>query len=149
MFLISKENHKFIVFEEVVNISTLLKESICDSEEKEIKLSMVSSRELGKIIEFMVYYSVNHMKPIVKPIRSTVMKEITEEWYANFIDIPSSEIFELTLASNFMDIQPLLDLCCAKIASIMKEKTPDEIRDIFDIQVPLTNENIEKHRWCS
>jgi S-phase kinase-associated protein 1 len=37
------------------------------------------------------------------------------------------------LASNYLDIKPLLDLCCAKIASFIKNKTPEEIRVNLDI----------------
>lgn len=42
-------------------------------------------------------------------------------------------LFNLTLAANYLDIKPLLDLCCAKIASMIKNKTPEEIRVNLDI----------------
>ena len=39
-------------------------------------------------------------------------------------------LFELILAANFMDIKPLLDLACAKVASMIKGKTPEDIRKV-------------------
>ena len=42
-------------------------------------------------------------------------------------------LFNLTLAANYLDIKPLLDLCCARIASFIKNKTPEEIRVNLDI----------------
>lgn len=48
--------------------------------------------------------------------------------------------YNLTLAANYMDIKPLLDLCCAKIASLIKGKTPEEIRVNLDITNDFTPE---------
>jgi S-phase kinase-associated protein 1 len=39
-----------------------------------------------------------------------------------------------------MDIKPLLDLTCAKVASFMKGKTAEEIRKRFNIENDLTPE---------
>ena len=49
------------------------------------------------------------------------MMEVVPEFDAKFIDIENlEEIFETILASNYLDIKPLLDLSCAKIASLIK-----------------------------
>ena len=37
------------------------------------------------------------------------------------------------MAANYLDIKSLLDLGCAKIASLIKGKTPEEIRQTFNI----------------
>ncbi len=41
-------------------------------------------------------------------------------------------------AANFMDIKPLLDLSCAKVASMLKGKTPEQIRKQFNIANDFT-----------
>ena len=49
-------------------------------------------------------------------------------------------LFELILAANFMDIKMLLDLACAKVASMIKGKSPEEIRKTFNIKNDFTPE---------
>ena len=44
------------------------------------------------------------------------------------MDVDQELLFELILAANYMDIKPLLDLTCATVASMIKGKTPEEIR---------------------
>ena len=57
-----------------------------------------------------------------------------QPFYFNFIQTVDKEtLFNLTLAANYLDIKPLLDLCCAKIASFIKNRTPEEIRVNLDI----------------
>lgn len=52
----------------------------------------------------------------------------------------NNELFELTLAANYLDIRPLLDLCCARIASFIKGKSPEEIRKNLNIEMDFTPE---------
>lgn len=51
-----------------------------------------------------------------------------------------------------MDIKPLLDLACAKVASMIKGKTPEQIRQTFNIQNDFTPEEEEavqqENRWA-
>jgi S-phase kinase-associated protein 1 len=43
-------------------------------------------------------------------------------------------LFEIIVASNYMDMKTLLDLTCHQVAVMMKGKTPDEIRTLFNIK---------------
>ena len=51
-----------------------------------------------------------------------------------------------------MDIKSLLDLTCAKVASMIKGKTPQEIRETFNITNDFTpeeeNQIREENKWC-
>ena len=44
-----------------------------------------------------------------------------------------------------MDISSLLDLACAKIASLMKGKTAEEIRAMFNIECDLSEEELKEY----
>tara|TARA_B110000208_G_scaffold189245_1_gene250412 strand:- start:1002 stop:1271 length:270 start_codon:yes stop_codon:yes gene_type:complete len=86
-----------------------------------------------KVIEFVEHNDAEPMTEIVKPLVSANMHEIVEHWYADFINIEQEEIFELILAANNLSLKKLLDLSCTKIASKIKGKTPEEIREAFNI----------------
>ena len=66
---------------------------------------------------------------IDKPLRSTELADVTTPWYTDFVNgLEQEELFELILASNYLDIKPLLELTCAKVATMIKNKTIPEIR---------------------
>ena len=54
-------------------------------------------------------------------------------------------VFDLINAANYMDISSLLDLACAKIASLMKGKTAEEIRAMFNIECDLSEEELKEY----
>ena len=69
------------------------------------------------------------------------MKNLTDEWSANFVNnLPMEDLVNLTVAANYMGINCLLDLCCAKIASMCKDKSEEEVLKTFGINEPLTEE---------
>lgn len=100
----------------------------------------------------MKHYQVEPMKEIEKPLQSDNMKQVVQQWYADFTNVEQDTLFELILAANYMDIKPLLDLTCATIASLIKGKTPEEIRRTFNIVNDFTPEeeaNVrEENKWC-
>jgi S-phase kinase-associated protein 1 len=55
-------------------------------------------------------------------------------------------LFKLLLAANYLNIKSLLSLTCAKVASLMKGKTPDQIRTIFNIRNDYTQAEEEEVR---
>jgi hypothetical protein len=70
----------------------------------------------------------------------------------DFVDVDQEVLFELILAANYMDVKALLDLCCAKVASMMKGKPAEAIRKTFNIVNDFTPEEEEaimaENKWC-
>lgn len=88
-----------------------------------------------------------------QPLKDADLYKLVQEFYAKFIiEKDNDTLFNLTLAANYMDIRPLLDLCCAKIASMIKDKTPEQIRINFDIVNDFTPEEEaqirEENKWA-
>ena len=56
------------------------------------------------------------------------------------------------MAANFMDIKSLLELACAKVASMIKGKTIPDIRKFFNIENDFTPEEeaqiMDENRWA-
>jgi S-phase kinase-associated protein 1 len=123
-----------------------------DEDTQNVPLPNVKSNVLTKVIEFCKHYQTEAMTDIEKPLKSSNMSEVVQEWYAQFVDVDQELLFELILAANYMDIKPLLDLTCATVASMIKGKTPEEIRKTFNIVNDFTpDEELqvrEENKWC-
>ena len=83
----------------------------------------------------------DHAPPeIEKPLKSTDMCSIVDPWYAWYIDVDELMLFELCSAAERLDIKPLIELACAKITSLVKNKSVQEIRKFFNIENDFTPE---------
>ncbi len=90
----------------------------------EIPLPNVKMSVLRKVLEYCEKYKNENPPEIEKPLKSTNLAEVVPEFDAKYIDIENlEEIFDIILAANYLDIKPLLDLSCAKIASLIKGKS--------------------------
>ena len=120
--LITSDQGKFEVDEIVARKSQLLKNMIQDTGvEEEIYLPNVKSSPLKKIIEFCEHYRNNDPPEIEKPLPKNSLKELVDPWDEQFINIPNQEeLLELLLAANYLDIKSLIQLCCAKVATMIK-----------------------------
>lgn len=157
IYLTSNEGEKFSIPLETALISKLI-ETMFDSElpedeEQEFPLISVSTEILSKVVEFLIHYKKEPMTEIEKPLNSSNMNEAVQKWYVNFVNVEHDTLFDLVLAANYMDIQPLLDLTCATIASMIKGKTPEEINKHFNIvnDFILTDDEKkirEENKWC-
>jgi S-phase kinase-associated protein 1 len=106
-----------------------------------IPLKDIEGQVLKPIVEWMVYHSSTPSREISRPLRTANLIEIVGVWDAEFIDAISLELnFKVLLAANYLNLQNLLELCCAKVASLMLGKTPKQIRSIFSVRDDFTAE---------
>ena len=121
--------------------STLIRGIIEDSgAEEDIPLPQVKKAILEKIIVYWKYISQNAAPEIDKPLRSNQLSDVVNEWYADYVNVEQELLFELILAANFLDIKSLLELACAKVASVIKGMSIPEIRDYFHIENDFTTD---------
>jgi len=69
-----------------------------------------------------------------------------EEWDQKFMQVDQEMLFEIILASNYLDIKALLDVGCKTVANMIKGKSPEEIRKTFNITNDFTPEEEEQIR---
>ena len=151
--LVSADGKKIEISSKAVQKSVLVKGILEDyPDDAEVPLNNVKSNILEKIKEYLEHYENGDPKEIERPLPSNDFNKCVEEWDFNYINIDLDLIFELILGANYMDIKPLLELASAKVASIIKGKTTDEIRKTFNITNDFTPEEeqqiLEENKWC-
>ncbi len=144
--LITKEKKEIEISKKAVQLSELLKGAINDyPEESKFPLNEVDEKMAEKIKEYLTHFNGVAPPEIEKPLTQSEMKNLTDPWSADFINnLPMEDLVNLTVAANYMGINCLLDLCCAKIASMCKDKTEEEVLKTFGINEPLTEEKKKK-----
>ena len=144
--LVDKEGGRQEVDSRVLEMSEYIKEkkSNHDIENNTLVLDNISGTTLSRIITFCTYHLDNPLAEIERPLKSSNMRDVVSEWDANFINISVDELMDLIVAANFLIIQPLLDVACAKVASLIKGKSPEEIRTTFKIVSDFTPEEEAK-----
>ena len=114
----------------------------CDTEEEtemdeEIPLPNVSHEILGYILEFTQHHCVETMKTIPRPLTTTNLEDLVGTWYNNFITRQEFEdiklLSALVKAANYLDIHPLQELGCARMACLIRGNEVGEIRRILQL----------------
>jgi len=102
----------------------------------------ISSEALSKVIEFCTYHThCEPMKTLQLPFRSSDLKELVQDWYANFVqDMEWKLVLQMVGAANFLDIKPLLQLCCLGVVRRIVGKSAEEVRPMFGIRNPVDGE---------
>eukprot|EP00744_Colponema_vietnamica_P000921 GILI01001593.1.p1 GENE.GILI01001593.1~~GILI01001593.1.p1 ORF type:complete len:185 (-),score=75.24 GILI01001593.1:285-773(-) len=145
--LSSAEGTVFEVESEVAMMSQLVKNMVEDSGvEEEIPLPGIKAEVLTKILEYLKHHHANPAREIQKPLQSPVFAENVGDWDAAYIDVDQTMLYEVIMAANYLDIKSLLDLSCAKVASMIKDQPPEKIRETFNIVGDFTPEEEAKIR---
>uniref|UniRef100_A0A915DF82 Skp1-related protein n=1 Tax=Ditylenchus dipsaci TaxID=166011 RepID=A0A915DF82_9BILA len=69
-----------------------------------------------------------------------------------FYNVPMEQIVELLLAANYLDIKSLYLYGCQTVAALMKNKSPEEVRELLQLEDDMTEEEKDTIRkenvWC-
>ena len=144
--LVTKDGKEIEITKKAAELSELLKAGINEyPNETSFPLNELDEKNAEKIKEFLTHFNGAAPAEIEKPLTSNDMKSLTDEWSAGFVDKMSmEELVNLTVAANYMGINSLLDLCCAKVASLCKDKNEQEIFKTFNITEQFTEEEKNK-----
>ena len=128
VILQSQEGQEFKVEVKIAKLSETMKNLIEDiGIEEPIPVPNVTGKILSKVVEWSKYHSEHPTAANEKPTENII------SWDAEFCKVDHSTLFELILAANFLNIKDLLNLTCNVVASMIKGKTPEEIRKTFNI----------------
>jgi hypothetical protein len=85
-----------------------------------------------KIKDFLEYiYTHPSDKLSLQEFINTRGHTAISEWFIDFITVEQKMLFDLAIASDFLDIKILLDFVCWSIANNIKDLTPAEIQKTF------------------
>jgi hypothetical protein len=71
--------------------------------------------------------------PCHSVLRGCCVQVVPDEFDRQLVELKRDTLLKLVHAANFFDIPPLLDLACAKVASLIKDKTAVELQRNFPI----------------
>lgn len=147
IFLKTNDHVIFKVRMESACMSELIRDMLENSEDDNdevIPLPHVQSHVLERIIQYTDYHWNNPAAPINKPLKGFVEPELGD-WDRHFLQTLDCQLLvDILMAASYLDIKDLFDLCCAKIASDLSEKSPEQVRDIFGISNQFTPEEEER-----
>jgi len=67
------------------------------------------------------------------------------QWDKDFVNKwDKSTLYEVLQACNFLDLRPLLEICCKTIANMIKGKSVEQVRDILGLVSDYTPEEEEQ-----
>lgn len=134
--LISKDLGRFEIDKKSAFVSTLIKESLEKDDTPELEIPSVNSVVLEKVVEYMKHHKGKEEEKPEKPIKSKIMSEVcTDQWDATFIDavglLGNQILYDVILAANYLDMQTLLHIGCAKVASLIKGQPLEKLKEIL------------------
>ena len=133
----SEDNQIFEIEVESLKLSNFLNNLIIDfpDEEDEILISQVDGKNLKLIIDFLNHYQNQKVEKIPKPLPSGDLKLYLDEWDYNYINpLSLEECIDLLNAAQTLDIEEIINLASAKIASEMLIGTVNEVLEKFRIK---------------
>ncbi|EFQ24879.1 Skp1 family protein [Colletotrichum navitas] len=148
----SNDNITIPVDRVVAERSMLIKNMLEDvgddsiSQENPIPIPNVNEAVLRKVIDWCDHHRNDPVQ--TQDDENDARKKTTEieEWDQKFMQVDQEMLFEIILASNYLDIKPLLDVGCKTVANMIKGKSPEEIRKTFNITNDFTPEEEEQIR---
>lgn len=134
--LVSNDNQYFQIEKNFCYISKYIKSiTELDSDKKEIQID-ISGDLLKIIVDFMKYYIKQPFHRIQKPVPKDFQnsKFIHDEqenlfnapFYTELLNDKTINFLKLVHIVNYLSIQPMLELVCARIANIVRDMTKEE-----------------------
>ncbi len=138
--ILTADGKMFDISDEIVDKIRMIKnaaEEFCD---EIIPIPTVNSDIFSMIVEFCAF------KADERDFGAT------EKFVTNFFDVPTDVLFDIISASNFLDAPDVLDAACSAAANLLRDKTPEEIRTILNIENKMTPEEeaevIKENSWA-
>jgi S-phase kinase-associated protein 1 len=131
---------------EVAKISITIKNMLEDldemygsTDENAIPIPTINGPILEKIMTFCdyIYHNQTELENLNIWLNDKTFTVPLSHWFVEYLNIDQQTLFDVILGANFLDIQSLLNMQCKYVATIIRNKTPEELRILFG-----TNQNV-------
>ncbi|CAN6220497.1 unnamed protein product [Urochloa humidicola] len=155
--LISSDGERFEVTEAAANMSQTIRHMIEDGcADGGIPLPNVTAKALAKVLEYCNKHAAAATSDEAAGASSSSSSNNAStgkdggddlaSFDKEFVNVDQSTLYDIMLASNYLEIKQLLDLTCQKVADMIKGKTPEQIRQTFGIKNDFSPEEEEEIR---
>ena len=113
-----------------------------------IPLNEVNGKNLDLILKYLEHYKDMEPKDIPKPFPGVIDETffrgiLNDDWTFDYLkNISIEDIINLVNAANYLQIDGLINILSAKLAYEMCNCDAEEVRQKFEIQTDLTDEEI-------
>lgn len=119
---------------EQVQLSGLLR--TMDDEGELLPLANVSGFNLSIIAAFFALSTTVPVPRVPAPLPSgtMTMADVVPPAYADLINaLTKEQVSDLVVAADYLQVDGLVSLCCARLALFVREMTPEETREFFGL----------------
>eukprot|EP00918_Siedleckia_nematoides_P058803 GHVU01128328.1.p1 GENE.GHVU01128328.1~~GHVU01128328.1.p1 ORF type:complete len:189 (+),score=40.98 GHVU01128328.1:430-996(+) len=135
--------------------STFIASLLSDGEEDNTVHVQVTAPTLKKVIDYCTHHiDDTHPPKIETPLKNPIKAQpLLGAFDKDFLEQTVVEdLFELVQAACYLHVQPLQDLCSAKLADLMRGRTLEEVRKLLKIENDFAPEEEQRVRaenaWC-
>lgn len=121
-----------------------LSHSFKDDEVNHIHVSILIFNKIKDFGEYYLSLNKKDRKMFEDPGQIWDKDNSIQTWCDEFLKMSHTDVIELMNESHKLNIKPLLDLCCYHISQLIKDKTTDEMRDMFHVVNDFSPEETEK-----
>lgn len=134
--ILSNEGDVFSVEKSIIDFCLTIKNMLEDlgtDDDFPIPLPNVSTEITQKMFEFCeyIYFNPEEMNLLEAWNNDRAFVTPLPPWFEQYINIEHKKVFDLILATNYLDISLLLNFCCKYVASLIRNKNPDELKALF------------------
>jgi S-phase kinase-associated protein 1 len=138
--IITADGKMFDISSAIVDQIRMVKNAAEDFPDEIIPIPAVNSEIFSMIVDFCTFKTEEHDFGA------------TETFNTTFFDVPTDILFDIISASNFLDAPDVLDAACSAAANLLRDKNPEEIRTILNIENKFTPEEeeeiIKENSWA-
>ena len=141
MKLITSDGEVFEIDEKIATLSGLLVDFVNEDEDGDkdepIPLANVTSDVMKKVIEWAEHHKDDDPSQDEKEGERRL--DVISSWDKNFLKVDQGMLFSLILAANYLKIDGLLDLATSTVSNMIRGKSPEEIRQMFNIRASVNS----------